>query len=174
MDYFIGAIIPWSADFEPYNWFFCDGRQVLMSQWQALYAVIGTRYGGDGRTYFNLPNLNGRVAVGSTAYPANTGGSETVTLTTAQIPTHGHNILANTNLNISGASTPDSSRVPGASKAGLGATQLYKQLTSSADLVSLNANTLNNFGVSGAHTNLQPYLAMRYIICVNGEYPFRP
>ena len=174
MEYYVGTIIPWSGIYEPYGWLFCDGRQMSVMQWQALYSVIGMRYGGNGQSYFNLPNLNGRVAVGSMTSPANTGGAETVTLAENQLPSHTHNIQANTNLTTPGASIPDPAKVPGVSKAGLGATQLYKQYTSPTDLVPLNANTLSSFGTPGAHTNLQPYLEKKYIICVIGEYPLRP
>lgn len=174
MDYFIGTIIPWSGSYEPYGWYYCDGRQMPITRWNILYSVIGLRYGGDGQTYFNLPNLNGRVAVGSMNTIATSGGTETVTLHINELPSHGHSIKANTNLSIAGASIPDSTKVPGVSKAGLGATQLYKQFTTPTDLVPLNSNTLNYSGTQGSHTNLQPYLAMKYIICVEGDYPIRP
>lgn len=173
MEYLMGAIIPWAGNFEPDGWFYCDGRQMQIAQWQGLYSVLGLRYGGDGQTYFNLPNLNGRVGVGSTAYPANTGGCETVTLAAAQIPAHGHNIQANTNFNVAGASIPDPNKVPGVSRTAITPVQLYKQYTNPDDLVSLKADTLNSVGTPGAHTNFQPYLATRYIICVDGEYPVR-
>ena len=173
MEYFIGAIIPWAGNFEPYGWFYCDGRQMQIMQWKGLYSVVGIRYGGDGQSYFNLPNLNGRAAVGSTASPANTGGCETVTLAAAQTPAHEHEIQANTNFNVAGANIPDSNKVAGVSRTGIAPVQLYRQYTGPADLVSLRTDTLNSVGTPGAHTNLQPYLATRYIICVYGEYPVR-
>jgi microcystin-dependent protein len=173
MECFIGAIIPWAGNFEPRGWLYCDGRALTIAQWPALFNVIGLRYGGDGQTYFHLPNLKGRVAVGSTASPANTGGCETVTLTAAEIPAHGHNLQANTNLNVAGASLPDAGKVPGVWKSSMAPVQLYKQYTSPADLVSLKADTLGSVGTAGAHPNLQPYLAISYIICVWGEYPLR-
>jgi microcystin-dependent protein len=174
MDYFIGAIIPWAGGYEPRGWYYCDGRQLNIQQWSALYSVLGTRYGGDAQNYFNLPNLNGRVAVGSATVPANTGGYETVTLTANQVPSHGHTIQANINVNVAGSGIPDADKFPGASGAGLGATQLYKQYSSPNDLVSLNGETLDIYGTPGPHTNLQPCLVTRYIICVDGEYPARP
>lgn len=173
MDYFIGTIIPWTGSFEPNGWLYCDGRQMPIMQWSALYSVIGLRYGGDGKMFFNLPNLNGRVAVGAINHSAYTGGCEAVTLTTSQMPAHVHNIQANTNSTIAGASIPDPDKSPGVSKAGLGATQIYRQYTNPTDLVNLKTDTLSDFGTPGAHTNLQPYLATRYIICVIGEYPVR-
>lgn len=174
MDYFIGTILPWAGTFEPKGWYLCDGRALQTIQYQALYHVIGTRYGGDGRTYFNLPNLNGRVAIGGVSNTARQGGTEAVALTAAQLPAHGHSIQTNTNTNISGSNVPDSAKGPGVSRAGLSNAPLYKKNSGSADLITLHQSTLSIVGNTGTHTNLQPYLAVKYIICVEGVFPQRP
>ncbi|HWT76562.1 MAG TPA: tail fiber protein [Mobilitalea sp.] len=172
MDYFIGTIIAWANTFEPYGWLYCDGRSLPVEQYPALYAVIGNRYGGDS-VNFNLPNLNGRVAVGSIAGGAS-GGVEMVTLNSNQTPVHGHDLQANTNSVLPGANIPDANKGLGVVKSGPTTTAMYKQYTSPSDLVGLNNTTLSSYGTQGAHTNLQPYLAMKYIICIYGEFPARP
>jgi microcystin-dependent protein len=97
MDPIIGMIILWGSQRIPDGWFPCDGRQLTIQQYTPLYAIIGFTYGGDGRTYFNLPDLRSRVAVGIgqgtglSAYKlAQQAGTETVALSIAQLPAHSH------------------------------------------------------------------------------------
>ncbi|MDP4145255.1 MAG: tail fiber protein [Bacillota bacterium] len=107
MDVFIGTILPWSIKRVPNNWALCQGQQLQISQYQALYSLIGTTYGGDGKTYFNLPDLRGRVLVGAgtpqgttTQYNVGqTGGTQTNTVA-VPVPQHTHT-AALTNVNVS-------------------------------------------------------------------------
>ncbi len=171
--YFTGSIIPWVTNRLPRGWYFCDGRRMNPAQWSALFSIIGYRYGRDGNDFF-LPNLNGRVAVGAASTTAVSGGTENVALTASEIPNHSHYIRTNTNFTTTGSSQPDSNKVPGVSKAGIAATQLYKQYSSSTDFVALHPATLSPLnGLGNAHTNLQPYTTFWYIICVDGLYPVR-
>lgn len=107
MDAFLGTILAWPIEYAPQDWVFCDGRSLNISQYTALFALIGTQYGGDGKTYFKVPDLRGRVVLGAygqaplTSQPlSKTGGAESVTttgtgstgivLTTANLPAHTH------------------------------------------------------------------------------------
>ena len=99
MEGFLGQVILFGGSFAPRNWEFCDGQLLAISQWQALYSILGTTYGGDGRTNFALPDLRSRIPIGQGSGPGLTtrqlgskGGSETVTLTTADMPSHNHQV----------------------------------------------------------------------------------
>ncbi|TCL54981.1 microcystin-dependent protein [Kineothrix alysoides] len=173
MEAFIGTILAWPIDFEPVGWLFCKGQTLNINQYQALYSLIGNKYGGDGRTTFMLPNLSGRVIVGagqsagtSSYITGQTGGAETVTLTTNQLPIHSHPIPASTE--------DGSTNVPGAN------TVMAKVTDNSFEALNIykaGANTTlsptGNEGQNAPHANVQPYLAMNYIICINGYYPSR-
>ena len=96
-DEYIGVIKIFAGNFAPVNFFFCNGQELPISQYQTLYSIIGTTYGGNGTTTFKLPDLRGRVplsagsAPGASTYPlGNSGGTETVTLSISQMPTHNH------------------------------------------------------------------------------------
>lgn len=118
MDSYIGTIMAWAPDFAPMDWMFCQGQSLPVSQYQALYSLIGIKYGGDGRTNFNLPDLRGRIPVGAGVNPkTNTpyiqgevGGLERYTLNSTNLPQHIHTInstatatanTANVSMNIS-------------------------------------------------------------------------
>lgn len=175
MEAFIGTILAWPMDFAPVGWLFCKGQTLNINQYQALYSLIGNRYGGDGRTTFMLPDLSGRVIVGTgqssgtSNYPlAQTGGAETVTLTTNQLPAHTHSIPANA----AGGTT----NIPGVNAV------LAKVTDNSSEALNIyrtgTANTtMSPTGIEGQntpHTNVQPYLTLNYIICIEGYYPQRP
>jgi microcystin-dependent protein len=141
-DDMMGVIKLFAGNFAPQGWFFCDGTLLPISQYQALYSLLGTTYGGDGRTTFALPDLRGRVPVGIGAAPGLTPhslgqklGSET-------------NVLTNANTGVS--------FVPSAAPTGAG----------SMTAVPAGQNTPVN--------NVQPSLALGYIICWQGLYPMRP
>ncbi|SHK52164.1 Microcystin-dependent protein [Clostridium cavendishii DSM 21758] len=101
MEAFIGTILPWAGTYAPQDWLFCDGRQMQISTNSALYAVIGTTYGGDGRNYFNLPDLRGRVMIGGGRNQASNrdwilgqakNGNMQTTITNSNMPAHNHAI----------------------------------------------------------------------------------
>jgi microcystin-dependent protein len=101
---FIGEIRMFGGNFAPRQWALCDGQLLSIAQYQALFSLLGTTYGGNGVSTFALPNLQGRLALGYGQGPGlsnyalgQTGGSETVTLTTSTMPGHNHSLLATTN-----------------------------------------------------------------------------
>jgi microcystin-dependent protein len=175
MDPFIGQIIMFGGNFAPRGWAFCDGQLLPISQHSALFSILGTTYGGDGRTTFALPDLRGRVAI----HPGNgpglsdyrlgqKGGAETRTLTTAELPSHSHSIRAN---NGPGNSSAASS---GASIAGHGTSVPPEgNFSSQAPNVDLSPQTAGNTGGGQPFDIRQPFLAVNFIIALEGVYPSR-
>lgn len=178
MDMYMGSIMPWPIQYAPQGWLFCQGQTLQISQYSALYALLGTTFGGDARTTFCLPDLRGRVPIGagqsqSSNYSiGQVGGTETVTLTAAQMPAHNHPIPASSD-------TAASTGVPGPDKyLALAQTPERTEITIYGSPASGTANTTikptNNNGGSQPHENRPPYLALNYIICVEGLFPPRP
>lgn len=170
---YIGEIRIFAGNFAPRSWAFCNGQLLPIAQNTALFSLIGTTYGGDGRTTTALPNLQGRAPMHPGRGPGLTvrklgekAGVTTVTLTEAQMPAHTHT-FACTGENASQRTLDNN--------VSLGRTRnetLYQSNTS-ANLVPMNANSLPNAGGGGAHNNLQPYLTMNFIIALQGTYPSR-
>jgi microcystin-dependent protein len=154
-------------NFAPRGWAFCDGQILPISQNQSLYSLLGTTYGGDGRTTFAFPDLRGRAPIheGSSngaAHPlGNKGGEETHTLSTNEMPQHTHTVQASTD--------PSTSQDPTNSvlaKSG----QIYRNSTNLVDMVS---GTMTNSGGGQAHDNMQPWLALNFCIALQGLFPSR-
>jgi microcystin-dependent protein len=169
MDGIIGEIRLWASSFAPAYWMYCEGQTLLISQHTALFSVLGTTYGGDGVRTFRLPDLRGRVGLGSGQGPGLTPrvagemtGAATVTLTEAQLPAHRHDLPA-------GKATADAASPAGAHPA---ASESITPYASSPDAV-MSAATVGSAGGGQPHENMQPYLAARYVICVNGLFPSR-
>lgn len=160
---FIGEIRMFAGNFAPSGWMFCEGQLLPISGNDALFSLIGTYYGGDGQTTFALPDLRGRapVHVGPNTQLAQMGGVENVTLTVAQIPAHSHVAGASV---ANGVSDDPTGRVPARNAAGV------PQYGTVAD-TSLAAGALLSTGGSQAHSNMQPYLAVNFIISLFGVYP---
>lgn len=196
-DAFIGEIRMFPYGYAPQGWFACNGQRMVLQQYQALFALLGSRFGGDNQTYFNLPNLNGRIPVdagvsqvsGTNWVFAQTVGEETVTLTYNQAPAHSHTFTAK----ISGASTTGMTGVAQATGTApnlVGTSLLSRGITSAVkpinayDVPPSSNETQLGVKVSPAygnaqlqtdpHPNLQPYLVMGYYICNDGEFPPRP
>ncbi|MEL0436397.1 phage tail protein [Phycobacter sp. K97] len=170
---FVAEIRIFAGNFAPRGWAFCDGQLLPVSQNTALFSLIGTTYGGDGRTTTALPNLQGRAPMHPGRGPGLTsrrlgqkGGVEQVVLSEAQIPSHNHTVRAN----MSNGTT----NVPltAASLAGAGRDSLYDS-TPPSNLVDLAAETLNTTGGGQPHLNMQPFLALSFIIALVGLYPSR-
>lgn len=171
MEGYIGQVILFAGNFAPRSWAFCQGQLLPISQNTALFSIIGTMYGGDGRTTFALPDLRGRVAIGPGQGPGlsnysigQKGGSESVTLTVNEIPAHTHSVspLAK---NGGGDDTN-----PGGNKwMATASTDLYAESTNT----NMGASPSTPTGGGGAHNNIQPYLAISYVICLQGIFPSR-
>ena len=184
MEAYIGSVLLFAGNFAPVGWVFCHGQLLPIAQNQALFAVIGTTYGGDGRTNFGVPDLRSRVPVGFTQGSGLTNyalgarfGAETVTLTANQLPAHTHaatvTVNAGTDANLSNVAT--GKVLSSDAKGGDVPPMMY---TDSANTTKLRADaataTVAAAGGNQAHENRQPSLAMNYIMCVNGLWPSRP
>lgn len=166
---FIAEIQLMSYPFYPRGWSGCDGSVIQISSNQALFALLGTTYGGNGTTNFNLPDLRGRTPIhwGSTAWGAfynvgEKGGAESVTLTTRELPTHTHQVVAS-------GEAADQLSPEGNVLAAPGAP--YAPYATSVEAVSLVGTEAG--GGSQAHTNMQPYLVLRFAIAMQGLWPSR-
>jgi microcystin-dependent protein len=160
---YIGEIRMFGGNFPPERWEFCNGQLLSISNNQALFALIGTIYGGDGQTTFALPNLQSRFPIhagsnAGTTFPlGQTGGLETVIVTATQLPTHTHSIGASTG--------PQTSNRP---------TGAYQSTGNSYSTThDTTAAATEPAGGGQAHENLPPYLVVNYIICVFGIFPTR-
>lgn len=167
---FVGEIRMFAGNFAPRGWAFCDGQLLAVSQNDALFSLLGTIYGGDGRTTFGLPDMRGRVPMhagsGPGLSPRRLGakaGAENVTLTVNQLPSHTHNLQASQDL--AGQSAPQG-LVPGNSPS----IDLYRE---TAPTGNVSTNAITSIGGSRKHTNLQPFLCINYIIALVGIYPSR-
>jgi len=158
-------------NFAPREWAFCDGQILPISQNQSLYSLLGTTYGGDGRTSFALPDLRGRVPIhtgrsngGDDHRLGQKSGEETVTLSTSQMPQHDHSFSAST---VQGTTDiPQAGNVLAKS-----ARDVYRDQPT--NLVPLIAGAVTNTGGSQAHENMQPYLAVNFCIALQGLFPSR-
>jgi len=169
MTVYVGEVRIFGGNFAPAGWMFCDGATLPISEYETLFQLIGTTYGGDGQETFNLPDLRGRVPIhqgtstasGQTYQLAEMSGVETVTLTTQQIPQHSH-VLGATQL----AGTQDN---PGGNiLANSQGPQPYIQESPDGQL---NAGAIQPTGGSQPHDNMQPYLGVNYIISLFGQFP---
>ena len=165
---FLGQIIWFAGNFAPRNWEFCNGELLSINEYQSLYSLLGTTYGGDGRNTFALPDLRGRIPLSPGQGPnlsnyneGDKGGLETVTLTTSQIPSHNHQLQVS-----SEDATQDN---PANNILANSTVNIYNSHDAN---VIMNAVSIGNTG-GEAHENRQPILATNYIICVNGIYPSR-
>ena len=179
MDNYIGEIRIFAGTFAPQDWLFCNGQLLSINDNQALYSLLGTTYGGDGQNTFALPDMRSRAAVGmgqssggSTYVQGQMQGIENVTLTTSQMPAHQHPVQATPRAT---TGTPAVGSPTGAYFGDQGG-KVYAANDGSAQL---GPNSIVNgqataAGGSQPHPNIQPYLAISYIIATQGIYPSRP
>lgn len=162
---FLAEIRMVGFDFAPRGWAFCDGQILPINQNQSLYSLLGTTFGGDGRTSFALPDLRGRAPmhVGDGHLQGQKGGTETVSLTGAEMPSHTHTAQAAT---ADATSTTPTGNLLGQSSG------LYRP-HDSANTVAMRSGTLTNAGGGQAHNNMQPYLAVNFCIALRGLFPSR-
>ncbi len=168
---FIAEIRIFAGNFAPRSWAFCNGQLLPIAQNTALFSLIGTTYGGDGRTTTALPNLKGKAPMHPGRGPGltarrlgQTGGVETVTLTEAQMPAHTHTM---------GAAPAPANQDDASSASILSRTVGANIFAAASSLESMASQTLPAAGGSQAHNNMQPYLAMNFIIALQGLYPSR-
>lgn len=160
---FLGEIRMMSFAFAPGGWAHCNGQQLPVNQNQALFSLLGTRFGGNGTTTFGLPDMRGRVPLhfGDAAPVGTAGGSETVTLSVAQLPEHSHVVQATT----AAAAAP----VPNGALLATGP-ELY---SGGSGTVQLAGDMLGMTGGGQAHQNMQPYLTINFCIALQGIFPSR-
>jgi microcystin-dependent protein len=168
---FVGEIRMFAGNFAPRGWSFCDGQLLAVSQNDALFSLLGTIYGGDGRTTFGLPDLRGRVPIHHGQGPGlsdrrlgSKSGAESVTLTRNLLPSHSHQMRGSTD---AASETRPAGNVPGSDLA----VDAYFENPPGAD--SLAAGAIADSGGGQSHTNLQPYLCVHFIIALFGIYPSR-
>ncbi len=173
-DPFIAEIRIFAGNFAPRGWAFCDGQLLSIAQNTALFSLVGTFYGGDGRTTFGLPNLQGRVPIHPGTGPGltarrlgDTGGSADVTLSTANLPSHTHTAA----LNLKASSGPANTADPVGNS--LAAAPIYKSESPSVDMDPRSISESSESGDDQAHENMPPYLTLNFIIALTGFFPSR-
>lgn len=169
-DPFIGEIRIFAGSFAPRDYAFCNGQTISVSQNPALFAIFGAIYGGDGRNDFGVPNLSGHVPVhagtGSGLSPrpiGQRGGSDTVTLTSSNLPSHTHQLQASAD-----AGTSNGPGTSGSSVLAEGPAPLY---TTGAANVALNAASITNTGSGDPTDILQPYQVINFVVALAGIQP---
>ena len=168
---FIGQITIFPYNFEPRGWALCDGRLLPIAQYTALFSLLGTTYGGDGRTTFALPDLRGRIVVGigngaglTPKTLGEMGGTETNTLLVTNLPPHNHAIKAVTS---EGNQNSPTNNLPADTKT------LDKEYSSATANTTMNPTMVGNTGNGTPVNNMQPYLSIGYYIALEGIYPSR-
>jgi microcystin-dependent protein len=165
---FLAEIKIVSFNFPPRGWAFCDGQILPINQNQALFSLVGTTYGGDGRVNFALPDLRGRAAmhVSSSHNWGERSGEENHTLSIAELPQHGHGL--------SGSSSDADSPAPAGALLGKQtATEIYTANAPGTPLVQMSQASLAAVGGSQSHQNRQPFLALNFVIALQGIFPSR-
>jgi microcystin-dependent protein len=159
-------------NFPPKGWAECNGQLIPISQNTALFALLGTFYGGDGKSTFALPNIQNSAVIGvgqgsglSPRFQGEIGGSESVTLQVSEMPVHNHTLMSN--VQPATLATPDNTSVFGRSSGG-------NVFRSGAGNVTMAPQTLTPSGASLPHNNMMPFLTLRYVIAMQGVFPQRP
>ena len=160
---YVGEIRMFAGNFAPAGWMFCEGQLLPISEYETLYQLIGTTYGGDGESTFALPDLRGRIPLhqGNSFILAETGGAEEITLTVNQIPAHSHPLLA----------TGSISTQPTGQNNVLGKVTNIDLYSGDSPDTNMSPVAVQPVGGSQPHTNFQPYLCVDFIISLFGIFP---
>jgi len=200
----IGEIRAFAGNFAPQAWLFCQGQSLQINDYQTLYAITGTLYGGDGVNTFNLPNISSRIVVGtgqgaglSNYTLGQVSGEENHALNLLELPAHTHQVTptfsttaASATISLNAVASPGNQALPVGhflSEEQSGSDNIYATTSSTPNLIDLNSKAAQvsnllppkpqvSIGVSGSstpHNNIQPVLAVNYIICVEGIFPSR-
>lgn len=169
---YIGEIRMFGCNFAPRGWAFCNGQLLPIAQNTALFSLLGTTYGGNGTTTFGLPDLRGRVPIhfgqgpGLSPYSqGQTGGAESVTLLTTQIPAHSHTVNA---VGSGGNQASPVGNLPAVESTGTS-----QNFSNGAATGQMNPTMVNTAGGNQPHSNVQPYQTINFCIALEGIYPSR-
>jgi len=173
MDPFVAEIRIFPFNFAPKGWAWCDGQLLPLSQNTALFSLLGTTYGGDGKSNFALPDLQGRAPMHPGQGPGlslhdlgETGGSETVSLLESEIPSHTHQLRGDNQ-------DPGDTAAPGPSAVFAKSTNAFAYVAPSPPLIQMSGNALAPAGGDQPHNNMQPYLTFYFNIALQGVFPPR-
>jgi microcystin-dependent protein len=181
----IGEIRMFAGNFAPRGWLFCQGQLLSIAQYSAVFAIVGTTYGGDGQTTFAVPDFRGRIGTGAQfsqgpGLPAvqlgEKAGTPNITLTLSNLPAHTHAATLNASTTAATSQTPVAGAVLGRAKdnAGTAVPQIYAP-TGSTTGVALGSSSVTTAPMGGNQpfSTMQPYLGMNFIFCVEGIFPSR-
>jgi microcystin-dependent protein len=175
---FVAEIRIFPCNFAPTGWAVCNGQLLPISQNTALFSLLGTTYGGDGKSTFALPNLQGCVPMHTGQGPGlslhdlgESSGSDAVTLLSTEIPVHGHFLNATTSAGT--AADPSGLLYANGSWSDQGSSGAVQYYSATAPNVQLNPNTLAPAGGSQPHNNLMPYVTLNFCIALQGVFPPR-
>jgi len=173
-DPYIGEIRMFAGNYAPMGWATCDGQILPIQQYTALFAILGTTYGGNGTTTFGLPDLRGRAPIhmgaGNGLTPrqiGQNGGAEKVTMTSAQMPAHNH--VVNASSQEAGGNNP-ANMVPAVAVDG---NEAPVSVYSTAGNTTMSPQMISQAGQGQPHDNMQPFLCVNFIIALEGEFPPR-
>lgn len=160
---YVGEIRMFAGNFAPIGWMYCEGQILPISEYETLFNLIGSSYGGDGQSTFALPDLRGRIPMhmGNGSTLTDTGGVEEVTLSISQIPAHTHAVVASSGTGLL-ASPAD---------AVFAKHRDHKAFASGTPSQPMTASMVSAVGSSQPHTNMPPYLCVNFIISLFGIYP---
>lgn len=173
---FIGMLVLYGLNFQPRGWAYCNGQLISIAQNSALFALIGTYYGGDGQVTFALPDLRGRVAIGQGQGPGlsnrtlgEMAGTENVTVIPSQMPAHSHSFIVNNTAATTAVPTAGLS-VANSSDANNDIAMVYNTQIAN---IALHPSSISFTGGNQPHNNIMPYLCLNYCIALEGIFPSR-
>lgn len=177
MEGYLAEVRMFAGNFAPRGWFFCQGQLLSIAQWTAVFALVGTTYGGNGQTTFGVPDFRGRIAVGTGTGPGlpsvdlgEMAGTPTTTLISTNLPIHNHTLTGS----ITPQAATDGSLVTDPTGKYMGPGAFYSVAGDNVNMAPVPNNLA--VGISGSSqpfNNLQPYMGMNYIMCVEGIFPSR-